>query len=258
MTYLHTEAPHNGAFDRLSRQAYRIVRTRRGDAATSSLVRALSRYNTGDQYDAFDVIEAVTHVHEVESRHHFPTRSSAKTAHILVAGWGFRSQILWDGTRQIGDLLAPGDFCHTSSRERESWFSIEACGPARIAVLDLDLLPERARAAVELGQQIQQDDVIRRLRARLVSLGRRDARGRLAYLIAEIHARLAGLGLTKDSAFDWPFTQEHLADILGLTPVHTNRVLGRLRGEGLLAVRNREVTILDLVGLRHVGAFDGG
>nr|WP_276039880.1 Crp/Fnr family transcriptional regulator [Sphingomonas sp. GM_Shp_1] len=120
----------------------------------------------------------------------------------------------------------------------------------------MGLLPEKTRTLVYRGQQIQQGDVTRRLRARLVSLGRRDARERLAYLMAETHARLAGFGLTENNGFDWPFTQEHLADILGLTPVHINRVLGRLRGEGLLVVRNRHVAILDVAGLHRAGGFD--
>ncbi|MEH3158090.1 MAG: Crp/Fnr family transcriptional regulator [Sphingomonas taxi] len=256
MTHLQTEAPLNGIFNPLDGRANRTTRTPRGNVSANPLTRAILRYDTGGQCDASDITDAMTHIHEVGNRHHFPARSSARTAHVLVAGWGFRSQLLRDGARQITDLIAPGDFCHPFASEEGLPAPIEACGPARVATLNIELLPDRARAVVHRGQQMQQDAMIRRLHARLVSLGRRDARARLAYFMAETHARLAGFGLTESNRYDWPFTQEHLADILGLTSVHINRVLGRLRDEGLFVVSNRQVTILDLVGLRHAGDFE--
>lgn len=256
MTHLQTGVPLNGAFNPLGGRADRPIRTPRGDVVAHPLIGALLRYDTGGRCDAADIMDAVTQIHEVKSRHRFPAHSSAETAHVLVAGWGFRSQLLRDGARQITDLIAPGDLCYSSAREEGLPAPIEACGPARVATLNMELLPDSARRLLHRGQQIQQDDMIRRLRARLVSLGRRDARSRLAYLMAETHLRLAGLGLTENDGFDWPFTQEHLADILGLTPVHTNRVLGRLRDEGILVVRNRRAAILDVIGLRRVGGFE--
>lgn len=85
---------------------------------------------------------------------------------------------------------------------------METCGPARIAVLNIDLLSERARALFNDSLRMQQADLVCRLRNRLVSLGRRNARERLAYLVAETHSRLSGLGLARDGSFTWPITQE--------------------------------------------------
>jgi CRP-like cAMP-binding protein len=229
----------------------------RDDDAARLLIRALARYGAVDRRAMTAIVDAVSHLHEVESKQPFPIRSTERVMHILVAGWGFRSHLLPDGERQITDLFAPGNFCDVIPGNEDPSTSIEACGPARVASLDTQLLPEPARLLVERGQLAQRAELIRRLRSWLVSLGRRDARGRLAYLMAETQARLAGLGLVRGSTFAWPFTQEQLADLLGLTPVHTNRVLAQLRSEGQLAIRNREVTILDLPGLHRISGFEG-
>ncbi|WP_184060601.1 helix-turn-helix domain-containing protein [Sphingomonas aerophila] len=60
----------------------------------------------------------------------------------------------------------------------------------------------------------------------------------------------------RGESFAWPFTQEDLADILGLTSVHINRILGRLRRENLLVIKNRQVAIVDLLHLRRTSGFD--
>lgn len=154
-------------------------------------------------------------------------------------------------------LLVPGDFCSTTLHDNVPSSDImETCGPARIAVLNIDLLSERARALFNDSLRLQQADLVCQLRNRLVSLGRRNARERLAYLVAETHSRLSGLGLARDGSFTRPITQEHLADTLGLTPVHTNRALKRLRNEDLLSIRRREVLILNLPGLCLAAGYE--
>lgn len=63
------------------------------------------------------------------------------------------------------------------------------------------------------------------LRERIVSLGRRDARGRIAYLLCELLWRHTAVGLNSNGSFLLPLTQTELGDALGLTPVHVNRIL---------------------------------
>ncbi|MGR6329461.1 Crp/Fnr family transcriptional regulator [Sphingomonas sp. XXL09] len=254
MTHLQIEAPLTGAFNRTSLRTKKLSRARDEDVS-NLIIRAFARYDIGNRYDVSNIVNHVTHIHQVEARHPFPARPSSKTAHVLVTGWGSRSQILRNGARQITDVIIPGDFCVIADLERETSSYVEACGPARIAALDTDAMSDRSRSLVEHARRAQQGEVLFRLRARLVSLGRRNARERLAYLVAETHARLGALGLTQDDTFDWPFTQEQLGDMLGLTPVHINRVLGRLRDEGLLVVRGRKMVILDLASLHRVGEF---
>ena len=96
------------------------------------------------------------------------------------------------------------------------------------------------------------------LRERIVSLGRRDARGRIAYLLCELLWRHKAVGLTSDESFFLPLTQMEIADTLGLTPVHVNRVLQDLRNQGLVTLRYGMLHLLDVERLQALAEFDEG
>lgn len=88
------------------------------------------------------------------------------------------------------------------------------------------------------------------------NLGRRDARGRLAHLICEVGLRMESAGMGTRRAFQLEATQTHLADALGLTPVHMNRVLQSLRCEGWVRTASRTVYVDDWPRLAAMADFD--
>lgn len=90
----------------------------------------------------------------------------------------------------------------------------------------------------------------------VVSLGRRDAYQRVAHLLCELHYRALTVGLVKDDRFDLPLTQNEIADAAGLTSVHVNRTIQRLRADGLIELSGRVLTIKDVSGLQQAGGFD--
>lgn len=94
------------------------------------------------------------------------------------------------------------------------------------------------------------------LRERVVSLGRRDARGRIAYLLCELLWRHAAIGLTNGDEFKLPLTQTELGDSLGLTPVHVNRVLKEFRERRLIATAKKMLHLIDVPGLQAIAAFN--
>ena len=94
------------------------------------------------------------------------------------------------------------------------------------------------------------------LRERVVSLGRRDARGRIAYLLCELLWRHAAVGLTDGDVFWLPLTQTELGDTLGLTPVHVNRVLREFRERRLISMQHRMLELLDVNGLQAIAGFN--
>ena len=94
------------------------------------------------------------------------------------------------------------------------------------------------------------------LRERLVDIGRRDARERVAHLIFEMLVRYRTIGTTDDDVMPWPITQDELADATGLTTVHINRTLRQLREDGLIDVNRREMTVLDPDRLRQISGFN--
>ena len=80
----------------------------------------------------------------------------------------------------------------------------------------------------------------------------------MAHFLLELGARLAMVGMDDRTGFDCPLTQYHLADALGLSAVHVNRVLRHLREEGLVTFRNGRVAFDDFDRLKAVAGFDSG
>jgi CRP-like cAMP-binding protein len=179
--------------------------------------------------------------------------------HLMVEGWAARYKLLPDGSRQITAFLIPGDFCdlHITILGQMD-HSILALTPSRVAFVPakvMEALPlERPKLARALWWATLVDEAV--LRAWIVNLGRREAHERIAHLLCELHVRLIHVGLAQDGHFDLPVTQEELADALGLTAIHTNRVLQRLRTEGLITLKERRLTILDIEGLGKLAGFD--
>lgn len=179
--------------------------------------------------------------------------------HLVLGGWAARYKILADGGRQITAFLIPGDFCdaHVAILKRMD-HGIMALTDATVAYIphaDFDSLPLRsARLARALWWATLVDEAV--LRAWIVNLGRREAYAGIAHLICELHARLRNVGLVTDQSFDLPLTQEVLADALGITPVHVNRVLQRMRSEDLILLKGGVLTILDAEALSRTAGFD--
>jgi CRP-like cAMP-binding protein len=94
------------------------------------------------------------------------------------------------------------------------------------------------------------------MRAWIVSMGRRSSIERVAHLICELYLRARSIGLADDGEFSLPLSQLVLADALGMTPVHINRVLKELRLSGAMAVKRGSVTILDTGKLVQIAGFD--
>lgn len=180
---------------------------------------------------------------------------------LLIEGWAMRYKILPDGSRQIVGILVPGDLCdiHIFILDRMD-HGIAMLSSGRIAAIPrnvmLDLIERHARIARALLWGTLVDEAT--LREWLVNLGGRDATARTAHLLCELHARMDNIGLVLAGGFELPLTQADMGDALGLTPVHVNRVLRRLREAGYATINAHRVTIHDLAGLRAAAGFDPG
>jgi len=92
----------------------------------------------------------------------------------------------------------------------------------------------------------------------ITNVGRRQALSRAAHLLCEFVVRLHAVGLAQDHSCELPLTQEDLADALGVSMVHANRVLQALRKQELINFENRSLTVLDWDRLTELGDFDPG
>lgn len=117
-----------------------------------------------------------------------------------------------------------------------------------------ELLLNRPSIALAFWWNTLQDEGV--LRERIIDEGRRDAYARIGFLIYEIFLRMRAFGAIDNQKFDFPVTQEDLADATGLTPVHVNRMLKRLRAENLIAIDGKTWTIVDPAGLRKAAQFE--
>jgi CRP-like cAMP-binding protein len=91
----------------------------------------------------------------------------------------------------------------------------------------------------------------------LLSVGRRSAVERAAYLIAFIYQRAISAGLGEGRRLLVPITQQHVADTLGLSIVHTNKTLRKLAERGLIRWHDRACEVLDERGLLEVAVWPG-
>src|SRR3981081_1513746 len=151
-----------------------------------------------------------------------------RSAFVLTHGMAFRYRLLPDGKRQILTFIIPGDvFGLHAFLLRAMDHSIGTLVPTRLAAISratvFDLFEHHPRIGAALWWSALQEEAINR--ERIVALGRRSARGRVAYLLCELVWRLMAVGLAEDDAIQLPLTQAELADALGLTPVHINRTL---------------------------------
>jgi CRP-like cAMP-binding protein len=89
----------------------------------------------------------------------------------------------------------------------------------------------------------------------VISIGRRTSLERLAHFLLEVHARLALVEHATASGFDLPFSQEVMSDALGLSVPHLNRMLAKLRAEGMIAINERHVTFTDIKSMEMLAHF---
>ena len=180
-------------------------------------------------------------------------------AYILAEGWVCSYKILRDGTRQIVDFQIPGDFLGLRSvLLRTADHNIEPITPIEDSeVLESDLLnafTANLRLATAVLWAASRDEAM--VVEHLCGIGRRDALERTAHLLLELSVRLTLVSRGTREGFACPLTQYHLADALGLSAVHVNRVLRELRERDLLTFQKGKVTIHDFDGLVDLVEFD--
>ncbi|HVI30840.1 Crp/Fnr family transcriptional regulator [Phenylobacterium sp.] len=179
--------------------------------------------------------------------------------HAVLEGFACRYKMLPDGGRQIMAFLVPGDFCdlHVAILGTMD-HGIEALAPSRIAAIAREEVDRLTRTSPALTRAFWWATLVDEavLREWLVGMGRRSADQQVAHLVCELLQRLRAVGLAPGDRFDLPLTQAELADAVGLTPVHVNRVVQHLRGEGFLEWRGGVLTVLDEQGLTAFADFD--
>jgi len=182
-----------------------------------------------------------------------------REACLIVKGFACRYKVLGEGQRQIMSFHIPGDIPDLQSLHLKVMdHSLMALTPIQAAMVPHEALLAITRAYPGIAAAFWRDTLIDAavFREWLAGVGRRSAHQRIAHLLCEVYVRLRSVGLAQKDSFELPVTQAELADSLGLSPVHVNRVLQDLRRDGVIASRGRFVAIGDWPRLKAAGDFD--
>ena len=177
----------------------------------------------------------------------------------VLSGWAFRYKMLDDGRRQILNYALPADMLGLQGAVmNEMEHSVEALTPLVLCVFPRDKLWDLYSRLPSLAFDItwlaaREEQLIDE---HLVSLGRRSALERAAYLLLHLFVRADEAGLVKNGSIQFPFTQQHLADTLGMSLVHTNKTLKRLLLTKTIHWKDRVFEIIDRTALASIARSD--
>ena len=178
---------------------------------------------------------------------------------LMLEGISARYKILEDGSRQITAFHIAGDFVDLHAFLLKTMdHGIIAMSPCTVALADHNDLKRVTETQPHLTRLLWLDTLIDGAvhREWIVAMGRRSRISHLAHLICELFTRLRVVGLVEGSIFRLPLSQSEVADALGLSLVHLNKTLQRLRREGVVRWEQKVVEILDWERLAEVAEFD--
>ena len=197
-------------------------------------------------------------------------RITKKRQDLVVAGYEYRNlcfvrdghairyKLLRNGKRQILNVILPGDVIgFPVSFFDRSIYSVVALSDLTYNVCPLDsfvrLCYEQPQFGLALSWLAAHEAAI--YAEHIVDLGRRTPLERLAHFLLELHSRLLAVGHAEAAGFDLPFSQEVMADVLGLSVPHLNRVMQQLRAQRLITSRGRAVELTDMAGLETLAHY---
>jgi CRP/FNR family transcriptional regulator, anaerobic regulatory protein len=172
----------------------------------------------------------------------------------IFSGWAAEYRLSPDGERQVVNVLLPGDTIGLEAAlGGVPLHAVQAVTDVTFCVLDGARLRELLNTGglgLRLLHLLANQNV--QLSRRLSIMSASGARANLASFIYETYSRLAQRRMIQGLTFQLPLTSRQLAGVLGMTPVHLQRVIRALREERLVLLKNKTVQILDLDRLARV------
>jgi CRP-like cAMP-binding protein len=186
------------------------------------------------------------------------TRSPPRQLTVLLAGVACLNKRLEDGSRQIYTFQYPGDFCDLHRYvlpEMDQTVMVTALTDCSIGTIRHDDMDQMLSQHPKLGLTFWRASMLEAsiFRERLLNVSRRAALPRLASIICEQLARLEAINIKSATI---PLTQIDLADAVGLSVVHVNRIVQELRNLGALSKKKRTIEVASRERLAHLASFD--
>ncbi|HZP69584.1 MAG TPA: Crp/Fnr family transcriptional regulator [Pseudolabrys sp.] len=173
-------------------------------------------------------------------------------------GFSVRYKLLRNGKRQIVNVVLPGDVVGLpGSFYDRAMYSVTAITDLKVSVCGLEsyiqLCYQRPQFALALCWMAVQE--LTTNAEHVVNLGRRTPIERLSHFLLEVHTRLRTVGRADDDGFTLPFSQEILADVLGLSVPHLNRMMQQLRTDRLIVDKDRHLKFVDVDALKALAHY---
>lgn len=172
----------------------------------------------------------------------------------LFAGWAFRYIQISDGRRQILNFLLPGDLIGLQpSLLDAAQHGVEALTPVELCVIPrarmFHVFADLPRLAYDVTWLAAREQTL--VDDSLTTVGQRSAAERIAAFIIGLYRRADALGLVASNSFLFPLNQTHISDALGLSLVHTNKTIARLKRLGFFSIPNGAIVVHDPAGLAN-------
>ena len=181
-----------------------------------------------------------------------------KGVFVILEGMACRHKVRATGARQIMAYLLPGDLCDLDVALLDTMdHAITTMSACRVVCIPPKVIAEVMQHHPQLARALRMTTLVDEatLREWLVNVGCRSGLERVAHLFCELRVRMQAVSLADGDSYDMPITQVNLADTTGMSTVHLNRSLQELRRQGLITLRQRRMTILDLPRLRTLAEF---
>ena len=214
---------------------------------------------TNDALAALPALHAAAH--PVRRGHYVVTQGhGCSGVYLLANGFALRYKVLNDGQRQMFHVALPGDMLgYPACFFERALYSVVTLSEASVCALTFAelaaLFHDYPRLAMGLFWSSAGETAM--FGERLAAVGRRGACERLAHFILEMAFRLREVGIGDGTSYHMPLTQEQIADVLGLSASHVNRMLRRLREDGLIDVEESDFRLRDRTALAALADFDG-
>ncbi|MBT9370941.1 Crp/Fnr family transcriptional regulator [Rhizobium sp. CSW-27] len=181
------------------------------------------------------------------------------TSSLLLEGFAARYNMTGEGQRQLTSLHVPGEFIDLHAFLAKTMdHGIVALSPCRIAMAEHSAMRDITERTPHVARLLWLDTLIQGAISRqwIVAMGRRSRAAHLSQIICELYMRLQIVDQIEDDSFHFPLSQLQMADIMGLSLVHMNRVIQELRAAGFISWTRERIAIHDWERLKAFAGFD--
>lgn len=230
------------------------------DHALAPMVRKLEQWHPLNDEERVAVLE-LPHVIRDLKAHQYVIWDGDRPQNtcLLLSGYAYRHKLAGTGGRQIMSIHMRGDLIDLqNSLLGVADHNVQMMTDGTLAVIPIQAIVDLAFRMPGIGMAMWYDTLVEGsiFREWILNVGRRNAHTAIAHLLCEFALRAQKAGINEGDGYELPFTQEQMADAVGMTSVHVNRTLKRLEEEGHIRRTRRMIEIDDWQNLAQIADFE--